>query len=57
MMKQMDALNAPRKQVEAQMEELGKANMAAAKDVQGQMEKAWADMEKQMADARKKMMG
>lgn len=57
MLKQMEALNSQRKQMEAQMEELGKSNLAAARDVQGKMEKAWADMEKQMADARKKMMG
>jgi len=53
----MEALNAQRKQVEAQMEEMGKANVDAARKVQADMEQAWAEMEKQMAEARKKMMG
>ncbi len=54
---QMEALKAQRKQVEARMEEMGKANVAATRDVQAKMENAWVEMEKQMADARKKMMG
>lgn len=57
MVKQMEALNDQRKHAEKQLEELGKANMDAAKDVQATMQKAWKDMEGQMAEARKKFMG
>lgn len=57
MMKQMDALNAQRKQAEEHIEKLSKANMDAAKGMQDNMKKAWADMEKSMEDARKKFMG
>lgn len=55
--KQMDALNEQRKHAEKQLEELGRANMEAAKDIQASMQKAWAEMEKQMEDARKKFTG
>ena len=57
MMQQWDDMNAQRKKIEAQMEELGRANMEAAKEVQKSMESAWKDMEKTMEAARKKMMG
>jgi len=57
MMKQWDDMNTQRKKIEAQMEEMGKANMEAAKEVQKSMESAWKEMEKKMEDARKKMMG
>jgi flagellar biosynthesis regulator FlaF len=57
MAKQMDALNAQRKHAEAQMEELGKANMDAAKEMQASVQKMWADMESQMKAMQKKFMG
>lgn len=57
MVKQMEALNQQRKQAEKHMEDLGKANMEAAKEVQDSMQKAWAEMEKSLAEARKKFMG
>ncbi|MCT4683063.1 MAG: hypothetical protein N4A39_04975 [Roseicyclus sp.] len=57
MMQHWDDMNAQRKKIEAQMEELGRANMEAAKEVQKSMESAWKEMEKTMEAARKKMMG
>ena len=55
--KQMDALNAQRKHAEAQMEELGRANMDAAKEMQASVQKMWTDMEGQMKAMQKKFMG
>lgn len=57
MIKQLEALNDQRKHAEKQLEDLGKANMEAAKDVQETVKKAWKDMAAQMEEARKKMMG
>jgi uncharacterized phage infection (PIP) family protein YhgE len=57
MMQHWDDMNAQRKKIEAQMEELGRANMEAAKEVRNSMESAWQEMEKTMEAARKKMMG
>ncbi|WP_224813857.1 hypothetical protein [Hasllibacter sp. MH4015] len=57
MVKQMEALNEQRKHAEKHMEELGKANMDAAQDIQASMQKAWNEMEKSMSEARKKFMG
>ena len=57
MLKQWEEMNSQRKQMEAHMEELGRANMEAAKEVQKSIETAWQEMEKAMEDARKKMMG
>lgn len=57
MMKQIEALNDQRKNAENHLENLGKANMDAWKEMRANMEKAWKDMEKAMEDARKKFMG
>lgn len=57
MAKQMDVLNVQRQKAEKHMEDLGKANMDAAKGMQESMQKAWKDMEQQMEEARKKFMG
>lgn len=57
MAKQIDTLNDQRKHVEAQMEELGKANMDAAKEMQASVQKMWSDLDAQMKDMQKKFMG
>ncbi|MEJ6391527.1 hypothetical protein [Gymnodinialimonas ulvae] len=57
MAKQIDTLNDQRKHVEAQMEELGKANMDAAKEMQASVQKMWTDLDAQMKDMQKKFMG
>lgn len=57
MAKQMESLNEQRAHAQKHMEDLGKANMDAAKEIQATMQTAWKDMEKSMEDARKKFMG
>ena len=51
---QMEQLTEQRKEMEAQMEKIGKANMDAWKDMQSGIEKAWKSMEKSMEEARKR---
>lgn len=56
LMRQWESLNEQRKEMEARMEEMSRAQMDAWKEVQKSMEKAWKDMEKSMEEARKKFM-
>jgi hypothetical protein len=53
----MASLQEQREHMQKHMEDLGKANMEAMKEIQATMQDAWKDMEKSMEAARKKFMG